>query len=248
MLKQLIKSKTPKFLLNALRKARLHPRLRAMGIQPRAAQHPVEYLGTPYGGHALDPSRIQKDSVVYTLGAGLDISFEEALIKKKRCHIHIYDPTPRSVAWLKENFKSDHAPHPCGSHLSIHALGIWSTDDTLKFYSPKNTQDVSYSLTNLQQTSEYIEVPCVSLRNAMEKNKHSHIDLLKLNVEGAEYAILNSAFDDGIRPKMILINYDEVHTQGDRRAPARLNQIASRIEGLGYKVAYAELARVTYVL
>lgn len=247
MLKRLIKSIAPQFLLHEWRKLKFNPRLKAMGITPKAARRPVEYLGTEYGGHALEPARVSKEAVVYALGAGLDISFEEELICRTGCHIHVYDPTPRSIAWLTARFKSE-KPDPLSDYVSIHPLGIWSGDQKLRFYAPQNPENVSYSLTNLQGTEDYIEVDCISLKTAMQNNGHDRIDLLKLNVEGAEYAILNAAFDDGIRPKMLLVNFDEVHTEGDAEAPARLRQIASRIQSLGYKVSFAELARVTYVL
>ncbi len=248
MLKNIIKAITPQFVLHEWHKAKFNPKLVAMGIKPRPACRPVEYLGTEYGGHAVDVAMVSNNSVVYTLGAGLDISFEEELINRTGCHVHVFDPTPRSVAWLNERFNSIESPHPLATKISIHPMGIWSSDQKLRFFAPKNPENVSYSLTNLQGTNDYIEVDCVSLKSAMCQNGHDHIDLVKLNVEGAEYSILNSAFDDGIMPKMILINYDEVHTEGDDQAPQRLKQIASRIDSLGYRVAFAELARVTYTL
>ena len=247
MLKELVKAITPKFVLHEWHKYKFNPKLVAMGVNPRSARRPIEYLGTDYGGHAVNCAEVTRNSVVYTLGAGMDISFEEELIERTGCHVHVYDPTPRSVAWLTDRFKSPEQPHPLGARISVHPLGIWSGDDKLRFYAPANSQNVSYSLTNLQGTSDYIEVDCVSLKTAMTMNGHDRIDLLKLNVEGAEYAILNSAFDDGIFPRMLLINYDEVHTQGDAEAPGRLRQIAARIESLGYRSVFAELARVTYV-
>lgn len=248
MLKRIIKAITPQFVLHEWYRFKFHPKLVGMGLMPLPARYPVEFLGTEYGGHAVDPTIISEDSAVYTLGAGMDISFEEALIAKTGCRIHVYDPTPRSVAWLNSKFKSPENPHPLGDRISIHPLGVWSEDTTLRFYVPRNPENVSHSLTNLQGTDDYIEVDCVSLESAMHANGHDHIDLLKFNVEGAEYAIMNAVFDAGIKPKMLLAVFDEVHSEGDADAPQRLRQIATRITSLGYRVVFAEFARVTYVL
>lgn len=248
MLKRFIKPVMPEFILHEFWKFKLNPRLRAIGVNPKSIRAPFEFLGTDYGGHIVDVSSLSSDSNIYTLGAGLDISFEEELIHRTGCHIHVYDPTPRSIAWLTERFKSPKSPNPLGTHITIHPFGIWSENRMMRFYAPQNPQNVSHSLTNLQGSEEYIEVECINLKTAITMNGHDKIDILKLNVEGAEYAILNSAFDDGIKPKMILMVYDEIHTQGDKDATLRLKQIASRIESLGYKVAFAEIARVTYIL
>jgi len=248
MLRRILKRVLPEYLLHQLRRARIHPRLREMGVVPKPARIPVEFFGTEYGGFAVDPRCIDKDSIVYVLGAGLDISFEEELIARCGCHVHVYDPTPRSVEWLNGRYKAGIASHPVGEKLFIHPVGIWSDDKRLRFYAPEQSDHVSYSLTNLQRTDVYIEVDCISVVTAMRQNGHARIDLLKLNVEGAEYAILNAMFESGVRPMLLLVNYDEVHTQGDADAPNRLRQISKRIVGNGYRVVYAELSRVTYAL
>lgn len=247
MLKQAIKAAIPRSALHEWRKFRFNPRLKTMGVTPKPVRQPLEYLGTDYGGHVVDPATVTKVSVVYALGAGMDISFEEELIARTGCHVHVYDPTPRSVAWMEDRFKAPGITNAASDKISIHPLGIWSDDKKLRFYAPKNPEHVSYSLTNLQSTDEFIEVECVSLGTAMKRNGHDHIDLLKLNVEGAEYAILNAAFNEGLMPKMLLVNWDEIHTEGDAAAPERLREIADRIASLGYRAVFAELARVTYI-
>lgn len=248
MIKKMIKLVIPKFILKEYRKAKFHPKLDSMGIKPLSARLPVKYMGTEYGGHAINPLTISREDVIYTLGAGLDISFEEELISQTACHVHVYDPTPRSVAWLNKKFNSNDNPHALGANITIHPVGIWSSNKKMRFFAPKNPDDVSYSITNMQGTQNYIDVDCISMKNAMQENGHNQIDLLKLNVEGAEYEIINSMFDDEIYPRMILINYDEVHTQADDQAPHRLIQLSSRIRSMGYKVIFAEFARVTYTL
>ncbi len=245
MLRQFIKAITPEFILHARLKAKYNPRLIEMGITPKPAIPPVEFIGSSYGGYAINPVLVDAKSRIYSLGAGFDISFEEELAKRIGCHVHIYDPTPRSIAWLSDRLDNRNV---LTKQFTVHPLGIWSGKSTLKFFAPKDASHVSYSLTNMQGTDEFIEVDCISLADAMAANGHDRIDLLKLNVEGAEYEIMHAAFDAGIRPRILMINYDEVHTQGDADAPQRLKTLANRIAELGYKVDFAELARVTYVM
>src|SRR4051812_16621969 len=58
-------------------------------------------LGTEYGGYAVCPTNLGAGSIVYSFGVGTDISFDEALIALCGVTVHAFDPTPRSVEWVK---------------------------------------------------------------------------------------------------------------------------------------------------
>ena len=58
----------------------------------------MEKLGTNYGGwHIPKAIGLDRDSVVYSAGAGEDISFDLILSHKYDCNIVILDPTVRAV-------------------------------------------------------------------------------------------------------------------------------------------------------
>ena len=54
----------------------------------------------------------------------------------------------------------------------------------------------------------YDIVPVDSIKNIMEQQGHSHIDLLKLDIEGAEIETVNQMLDDKIYPTYVLIEFD----------------------------------------
>ena len=56
--------------------------------------------------------------------------------------------------------------------------------------------------------NKYDIVKVDTIKNIMENNNHNHIDLLKLDIEGAEINVLNNMFDDKIYPTYILIEFD----------------------------------------
>ena len=47
-----------------------------------------------------------------------------------------------------------------------------------------------------------------SIKNIMEQQNHRHIDLLKLDIEGAEIETVNQMLDDKIYPTYLLIEFD----------------------------------------
>ena len=58
------------------------------------------------GGFYLAQKSIEKSSIVYSIGIGEDISFDIELMDTYGCNIFAFDPTPKSVLWVKENVTS----------------------------------------------------------------------------------------------------------------------------------------------
>ena len=69
----------------------------------------LEKLGSDYRGWVVPTDIIHPGMVCYRGGVGEDISFDLALINRFGCTVHVFDPTPRSIAYVdrfapKENF------------------------------------------------------------------------------------------------------------------------------------------------
>ena len=64
--------------------------------------HRASRIGSDYGGWTFDQALLGRHSVVYSIGLGKDISFDLHLINKTRCHVHGFDDTPVSTAFLKK--------------------------------------------------------------------------------------------------------------------------------------------------
>jgi len=108
-------------------------------------------------------------------------------------------------------------------------VGLWDKKDILAFYTPKDENHVSHSLVNLQKTDHFIEVPVNRLQDILRQNGHSRLDLLKLDIEGAEYVVLQTILEDGIDIKVICVEYDEAFNPIDDSYKSR---IKSSIDGL----------------
>ncbi len=149
------------------------------------------------------PTAIISDSwVCYCGGVGEDISFDMGAIHRFGCQVFAFDPTPRAVAYVAE--------HTAGEPL-FHFLpvGLWSEDTTLRFFAPRDPTHVSHSVVNLQRTETYFEAPCKSLPTLMRELGHARIDLLKIDIEGAEHRVVRSMVGAGIRPTVICMEVDQ---------------------------------------
>ena len=79
------------------------------------------------GKWICNEDKIKEHSVVYSFGAGPDISFEEAMARRYGCEVHVFDPSPKAV----ERFVSlaEGKKYGDGS-VTFHSWGIGPVSDT----------------------------------------------------------------------------------------------------------------------
>jgi len=149
------------------------------------------FLGTDYGGYAVLPELLAAGALVYSAGIGEDISFDLALIERFGCVVHGFDPTPRSLAWLK----TQNLP----AAYSVHSYGLASFDGKASFAPPKNPAHVSHSIVS-DGPGERVEFPVKRLATVLRELGHQRIDVLKLDIEGSEYEVLDDLLTGGLLP------------------------------------------------
>jgi len=159
-----------------------------------------EVLGTEYGGWPVVNDTVSRNSIVYSFGVGEDISFDCTLISNSGCQVWAFDPTPKSQAWVSEQNL------PREFHFT--AVGISATDGEVTFYPPANDEYVSYSVAPGQdQLRKPIIAPVRRLSTLMAQNGHRHIDILKMDIEGFEYDVIEDLLIGAARPQHLLVEF-----------------------------------------
>jgi FkbM family methyltransferase len=209
----------------------------------RIARHrPMTRIGTVYGGWSVPEGVLNRDSICYCAGCGEDISFDLGLIERYGCQVFAFDPTPRAVTFVERT---------AGMNPAYHFLdvGLWSRDETLKFYAPQDPRHVSHSLVNLQHTTQFIEVRVKRLMQLMEANRHRRLDLLKLDIEGAEYAVLDSIAEDELHIRVLCVEFDEYWHPQDSDYLQRIRRYVKALLSRGYEmVSTTGNANYTFML
>jgi FkbM family methyltransferase len=188
----------------------------------------LERLGSEYAGYYLDPACIDQDSIVYSLGVGEDISFDLAMIEQFGVHVYAFDPTPRVREWLK--FQS------VPEQFHYHEVGIAGFDGEADFHLPPRKDFVSHSILPAREYStEKIRVPVIRLRTAMQRLGHDRIDLLKLDIEGAEYGVIEDFLRESAPVEQILI---EFHHRLSPVGTSKTRRALQLLESQGMRISY----------
>jgi FkbM family methyltransferase len=179
-----------------------------------------------YGAWAIAEGYLSPRSVIYSVGIGTDITFDLQLIRHFGAYVHAFDPTPASLRWL--------AMQALPPNLIVHPYGLAHYDGTATFYPPSNPAWVSHSVLPIYRAKDKtIEVPVRRLSTLMAILEHDRIDLLKLDIEGAEYAVIDDIIYSQIGIHQILIEFhhhcEGIHHEQTAQAVRRLNAVGYRI-------------------
>lgn len=194
-----------------------------------------ERLGSAYGGWTVPVDLIKSDWICYSGGVGEDVTFDLEVIRRFGCTVIACDPTPRAKVHVARNAARQ-------EKFRFLPVGLWSGDAELRFYAPRDPSHVSHSIVNLQGTSDYFVARCRSLAAVMKELGHDRIDLLKLDIEGAQHEVLRAALRDGIRPKVICVEFDQPDTV------LRMYGSYARLRRAGYRLAVLDGWNLTFLL
>ena len=162
------------------------------------------HIGTEYGGWSIPEDVITDKSICYLVGSGEDISFDIGLSKKYYPMIYVFDPTPRAKKYFYQSEAVEN------KRMVFYPFGLFNKDGRVKFFPPKIKEHCSYSIDNIQKTLDYIWVTAKQYSTLMKNFGHKKVDMLKLDVEGAEYEILSQMLlTPKTLPTLLLVEFHD---------------------------------------
>jgi FkbM family methyltransferase len=183
-------------------------------------------FGSGYGGWDVATIGLDADAVVYAFGVGEDISFDLALIERFGMTVHAFDPTPQSIAWVKRQNPPE--------LFELHEYGLAGFDGEVTFNPPADPAHVSHTMLARPETgARAITVPVKRLTTIMRALGHDHVVVLKMDIEGAEYAVIDDLAVAAVRPLQVLV---EFHHRFPEIGVGRTREAVGRLSGMGYRL------------
>jgi len=116
--------------------------------------------------------------------------------------------------------------------LIIHDYGIAAFDGEIAFYPPENDSHVSHTVLDRPATKDRaIHVPVKRLGTIMAELGHSSLDILKMDIEGAEYDVIDDMLLSEIRPRQVLV---EFHHRFSNVGLAKTTKDIQKLRSAGY--------------
>jgi FkbM family methyltransferase len=225
---------SPSLDLKQLAGGRLRARARLFAAAVRPSERPgLIRIGSEYGGFTVPDGAIDSSSVCYCGGVGDDVSFDLGLIERYGCAVHAFDPTPSSARHVESAAAHEERFH-------FYPWGLWSADGETRFYEP-DFGDSNYSPLNIHRTSNYFVARTRSLSSIMDELGHERIDLLKLNIEGAEYEVLPEIVNGDVDATVICVGFHMTPWIG------RMTRAVRALRRRGYVPVHLENFDVTFV-
>lgn len=187
-------------------------------------KRPMDMLrfGTYYGGWWV-PRVAPEEGAAFCVGAGLDVSFDREL-KRLGYRVYTVDPTPASVEYVAAE----------AADLTLIPLGVWTETGELEFAQDGEWSD-SWAIGSNGAATRVL--PVTTVRDLLSSTGETDVAILKLDIEGAEHAVLRSIIRDQIRPACICVEFDDQRLRkviGSVRVLDRYGYELYQIEGWNY--------------
>ena len=190
-------------------------------------------IGSDYGGWWIPKDLLGPESICYLAGVGTDITFDLGVIERYGCRVWGIDPTPKSIDWI--------AGQPVDARFVLVPLGLAGAAGSLRFYAPQDASHVSHSIKNLQRTDTYFEARAATVSGLMTELGHDHLDLLKLDIEGAEHDTIRAMLRDGTLPSVLCVEFDQPEPLAWGRATRQA------LRSVGYALVKVDGFNLTFV-
>jgi len=171
----------------------------------------TEIFGDQPSGCAwsFDAGSVTTDSIVISAGAGRDISFELELVDRFGCRILLLDPSETGIETMRKN--ENQRPE-----IEFIPMALSSNDEPVYLSPPLNFEEGSWRLCAKEDAT--VTVPAISLATLLKNNGLSEIDLLKMDIEGSEYPVVDSIVAANIPVRQICVEYHNAVLPGYSRS------------------------------
>lgn len=125
--------------------------------------------------------RLSKDDIVLDVG-GFEGQWASDIYARYRCRVHVFEPVPQFAQKIAKRF----ALNP---DITVHSIGLGAQQDI-------GTVSVSGDASSfyLDGTSKE-QVPIIAMQDWCERHDVEEIALVKINIEGGEYPLLDHIID-----------------------------------------------------
>jgi len=131
----------------------------------------------------LNCNNLNEKSIVFDVG-GYNGNFTSSIYEKYRSNIYLFEPHPKFFKICSKKFKNN-------KKIKLFNFGLSNKNSKLAL----SDNDVGSSFVNFPKNKESLICKINKISDFIENNKIKNVDLMKINIEGGEYALLQELID-----------------------------------------------------
>ena len=178
----------------------------------------LKKYGSEYGGYYI--YKIDTIKIVYSFGIGEDISFSEEILEEYHPCIWAFDPTPKACSYVESRAIF------ADSRFHFEKIGLSGENMNSKIYLPRNDQYVlgsTFIRDDLDLNS--IDVEMQNLNYIASRLGHEKIDILKMDIEGSEFDVIDSIDFNTLEISQICVEIHDRFFEDGLKKIARMDSI-----------------------
>lgn len=228
----------------------------------------ISSVGNRDGSWQMFKSIFSKRSappIIYGFGVGKDISWDRAVVEACKCDVWAFDNTPVAIDYIRglheNNGKTDDkgnvvvkAP-PKSWHLMPYLIGTKNENITLELppghtisFAPpmdKETRDKldgELEIGKRGKKKKTIERPARTLQSLMRSLGHTRLDVLKIDIEGAEFPIIADWARRKWSPPVcqLLVEFHQRLESSSTGGEGVYQQVLVDLHNLGFTMVYSD--------
>lgn len=141
-----------------------------------------------------------KNAVVFSGGVGKDITFEMELSNRFNCQVYLFDPSPTGIRTIN-------SLPSIPEKLHFFPIGLAKKNGLISFEPPKNPEEGSFTLSTGSVTAVTFE--CKKISTIAHEMGISEFELLKIDIEGFEYEVIEDLLESELRVKQIAVEFHD---------------------------------------
>ena len=169
--------------------------------------------------------------VCYCAGVGKGISFEQGLAKIATKPIVVLDPTPTATPTIARTELGN---------LEFFAVGLAAHDGMVEFSVPQDPDEGSFSVP--REGLQRMSFECRSLSTIMRQKSDRAIDLLKMDIEGFEYDIIEQILAKQLPVRQLCVEFH------DWLRPGQTLKTIWRLHQSGYELIFKHRGDHTFLM
>ena len=208
----------------------------------RSSSKRVERIGDDSDSWGIVLEEICCESVILSAGVGHSISFELDLVEKTGARVHLFDPSPTGISTMRTL-----AQHKAMRQIQFIPKALAGSSGQIYLREPDDAIEGSWKAESSSGGKVTIKAEAISVSDYCIENKITSVDLLKLDIEGAEYDVIDDILKAKISIKQICLEFHSKAQIGITQTYLHVFWYAFKLFLYGYRIAYLTKSDFTWI-